>query len=218
MIISRFPIIDSSGGGALIQITPEQTTWVFNVHFAPYPYQPYDLRDGTLAQNEAAVVAAAESARGGQADSLVTAITNSGAMAAGIPVFVTGDFNEPSHLDWTQEAADATARPYDLKVEYPASKKMANLGLADTFRTVWPDEVARPGYTWTPGSPPPSVGANEVHDRIDFVYYSGTGVTAIDAVTVGIDDTNPNTDIAITAYPSDHRAVLGTFVLPEASE
>jgi dienelactone hydrolase/endonuclease/exonuclease/phosphatase family metal-dependent hydrolase len=218
MIITRFPIIDTSGGGALIQITPEQTAWVFNVHFTAYPYQPYDLRDGTLAQNEAAVIAAAESTRGGQADSLVTAITNSGAMAAGIPVFVTGDFNEPSHLDWTQAAADATARPYDLKVEYPASKKMTDLGLTDTFRTIWSDELTRTGYTWTPGTPPPSVGANEVHDRIDFVYYWGTGVTAIDAVTVGIDDTNPNTDIAITAYPSDHRAVLGTFVLPKASE
>lgn len=218
MIISRFPIIGTSGGGALIQITPEQTAWVFNVHFAPYPYQPYDLRDGSLAQNEAAVVAAAESVRGGQADSLVTAITNSGAMAAGVPVFVTGDFNEPSHLDWTQEAADATARPYDLKVEYPASKKMTTFGLVDAFRTVWSDEVARTGYTWTPGIPPPNVDATEVHDRIDFVYYWGTGVTAIDAVTVGIDDTNPTTDIAITGYPSDHRAVLGTFVLPEASE
>jgi exonuclease III len=218
MIISRFPIIGTSGLGALIQITPEQTAWVFNVHFAPYPYQPYDLRDGRLAQNEAVVVAAAESVRGGQVDSLVTAITNNGAMDAGVPVFVTGDFNEPSHLDWTQEAADATARPYDLKVEYPTSKKMTTLGLGDAFRTVWPDEVARTGYTWTPGTPPPNVGTTEVHDRIDFVYYWGTGVTAIGAVTVGIDDTNPNTDIAITRYPSDHRAVLGTFFLPEASE
>ena len=218
MIISRFPIIGTSGLGALIQITPEQTAWVFNVHFAPYPYQPYDLRDGRLAQNEAVVVAAAESVRGGQVDSLVTAITNNGAMDAGVPVFVTGDFNEPSHLDWTQEAADATARPYDLKVEYPTSKKMTTLGLGDAFRTVWPDEVARTGYTWTPGTPPPNVGATEDHDRIDFVYYWGTGVTAIGAVTVGIDDTNPNTDIAITRYPSDHRAVLGTFFLPEASE
>ena len=43
-------------------------------------------------------------------------------------------------------------------------------------------------------------------------------MTPIGAITVGIDETNPNTDIAITAYPSDHRAVLGTFVLPETSE
>lgn len=38
---------------------------------------------------------------------------------------------------------------------------------------------------------------------------------AIGAVTVGLDATNPNTDVAIPGYPSDHRAVPGTFVLPE---
>ena len=131
---------------------------------------------------------------------------------------MTGDFNEPSHLDWTQEAADATERTYDLKVEYPASKKMSSIGLVDAFRKVWPNEVLRPGYTWTSGAPPPNVGASEVHDRIDFVYYWGTGVQASDAVTVGFDKTNTNTDIAITGYPSDHRAVLATFVLPKASQ
>ena len=218
MIISRFPIIGTSSKGALIQITPEQTFWLFNVHFKPYPYQPYDLRDRTLPQNEVVVVAAAENVRGGEADYLVTAITNTGAMDAGVPVFVTGDFNEPSHLDWTQKAANATARPYDLKVEYPASKKMSALGLIDTFRKVWPDEVARTGYTWTPGTPPPNIGPAEAHDRIDFVYYWGTGVTAIDAMTVGIDHMNPNTDIGITGYPSDHRAVLGIFILPKVSD
>ena len=169
-------------------------------------------------RNEAVVIAAAENVRGGESDSLVTAITNSGAMDAGVPVFVTGDFNEPSHLDWTQEAANATARPYDLKVEYPASKKMSNLGLVDAFRKVWPDEIARTGYTWTPGTPPPNIGPVEAHDRIDFVYYWGNGVTAIDAMTVGIDQMNPNTDIGITGYPSDHRAVLGSFILPKVSD
>lgn len=217
MIVSRYPIVNTSGGGALLQITPDQTAWVFNIHFSAYPYQPYDLRDGNLAQNEAAVIAAAESARGSQATSLVNAITNSGAMTSGVPIFVTGDFNEPSHLDWTQAAANATARPYDLKVEYPASKKMANLGLTDTYRAVWPNEITRKGYTWTPGTPPPSNSSNEVHDRIDFVYYWGPNVLPIGAVTVGFDANNPNTDIAITGYPSDHRAVLGTFNISEPS-
>lgn len=217
MIISRYPIIETSGNGAHIRISPEQTVWVFNIHFSAYPYQPYDLRDGTLAQNEAAVIAAAESARGGQATSLVNTINNSGAMAANIPIFVTGDFNEPSQLDWTTAAANATPRPYDLKVEYPASKKMTDLGLADAYRTVWPDEIARPGYTWTPGYPPPSLTVDEVHDRIDFVYFWGPSITALDATTVGYDIANPNTDIAITGYPSDHRAVLGTFAIPEPS-
>jgi len=218
MIISRFPIINTSGGGARIQINPQQTAWVFNVHLPAYPYQPYDIRDGGLAKNEEAVVAAAENTRGGQVNTLIAAIKTSGALTSAEPVFVTGDFNEPSHLDWTQKAADTTARAYDLKVEYPASKKLCTNGFSDVFRAVWPDEIARPGYTWTPGEPPPKVAANEVHDRIDFVYYKGIGVTAIGAMTVGLDATNPNTDIGVPGYPSDHRAVLGTFVLPESNE
>ncbi|MGB0775293.1 MAG: hypothetical protein ACPGUY_05570, partial [Akkermansiaceae bacterium] len=96
-------------------------------------------------------------------------------------------------------------------------KKMANLGLTDTYRAVWPNEITRKGYTWTPGTPPPSNSSNEVHDRIDFVYYWGPNVLPIGAVTVGFDANNPNTDIAITGYPSDHRAVLGTFSISEPS-
>lgn len=215
MIVSRYPIVATSGGGAQIEIRPGQTVWVFNIHFPAYPYQPYDLRDGNLPFDEAAVIAASESARGRQATNLVNAITNSGAMNAGISVFVTGDFNEPSHLDWTQAAAEASERPYDFKVEYPASKKMADLGFSDAFRTIWPDEVARTGYTWTPGEPPPNVSRNEVHDRIDFVYFWGPEVTVLEALNVGIDEANPNTDLAIPGYPSDHRAVLGIFAIPE---
>ena len=214
-IISRFPILGGNSSGAEFQIAPGESAWLFNVHFAPYPYQPYDLRDGKLLQDEAAVIAAAESARGGQADALVNAINSSGALTSGVPLFVTGDFNEPSHLDWTQAAADATPRPFDLKVEYPASKKMTDLGLADAFRTVRPDEVTDPGYTWTPGYPPPNLSSNEVHDRIDFVYFSGTGVSAVSAANIALDASNINTDIAIANYPADHRAVLATFVIPE---
>ena len=217
MIVSRFPIIDTNGNGAQIRISPQSTAWVFNIHFPAFPYQPYDLRDGTLSQNEAAVIAASERARGSQATNLVNTIKASGALAADLPVFVTGDFNEPSHLDWTEAAASATPRPYDLEVEYPASKKMTDLGLIDAFRAVWPDEVARPGYTWTPGAPPPNLANNEVHDRIDFIYSGGSGVTAIDAKTIGLDPNNPNTDIAIKNYPADHRAIFATFAIRNAA-
>ena len=215
-IISRYPIVGGNSWGAEFQLNSQTTAWLFNVHLAPYPYQPYDLRDGTLAKNEAAVIAAANSARGGQVTNLLNAIASSGAMTTGAPVFFTGDFNEPSHLDWTQAAADATARTYDLKVEYPASKRITDVGFADAFRAVRPDEVNDRGYTWTPGYPPPNLNSNEVHDRIDIVYYTGDNVTATESLNIGLDITNPNTDMAFVGYPSDHRAVLATFeVVPE---
>ena len=87
--------------------------------------------------------------------------------------------------------------------------------IGDAFRAVRPDEVSDPGYTWTPGYPPPNLNRNEVHDRIDFVYFAGDDVIASDAVNIGLNTSNPSTDIGVTGYPSDHRAVLTTFTVPE---
>src|SRR5437868_14591664 len=41
-IISRYPIAEVLGQGVRLQISPTQDAYVFDVHLAPYPYQPYD--------------------------------------------------------------------------------------------------------------------------------------------------------------------------------
>lgn len=214
-ILSRYPIVGQSASnrGAQIELSAGQNVWLFNAHLAAYPYQPYDLRDGVLAQDEGDVIAAANAARGSQLTPYLNEMAD--LVASGLPVFLTGDFNEPSHLDWTQAAADATPRSFDLEVEYPTSKRIADAGMSDSFRAVRPDEVNDRAYTWTPGYPPPTLDENEVHDRIDFVYHSGNGVIATAAATAGIDSSNPNTDIAVAGYNSDHRAVMVTFDLPD---
>jgi len=135
------------------------------------------------------------------------------ALASGSPVFLTGDFNEPSHLDWTQEAATIGLN-FGMKVNWPTSNSVVAAGLTDAFREVRPDEVFDRGETWTPGYPAPNVAANEVHDRIDFVYYAGLGVTPTSAQVLGFDANDGNTDIAIQPYPSDHRAVVVEFEMP----
>jgi hypothetical protein len=166
--------------------------------------------------NEASVIAAANSARGGGTTSYLNSMAS--AISSGTPVFFTGDFNEPSHLDWTAEAASATSRPYDLKVEYPTSKRIVDAGMTDSFRAVYPDEVAKPGYTWTPGYPYPTLDSDEVHDRIDVIYHHGRGVTATAAATIGPADGNPNTDVSVVGYNADHRAVLATYALSLAGD
>ena len=64
--------------------------------------------------------------------------------ARGVPTFLTGDFNSPSHLDWTP--AVAAVRPqvkYPLR--WPVSAALAGAGFRDSYREVYPDPVARPG-------------------------------------------------------------------------
>ena len=59
--------------------------------------------------------------------------------------------------------------------------------------------------------------ANEVHDRIDFVYYAGANVTPVSAKTLGYNASDGSTDIAIQPYPSDHRSVVVNFNVPTCS-
>jgi hypothetical protein len=129
----------------------------------------------------------------------------------GIPVFLIGDFNSPSHLDWTQAVADARA-DVPFPVQWPVSKTLANAGFKDSFRVVHPNPVAKPGHTWTPGSPEGE--RVEVHDRIDWVLSSGPA-TATASRVVG-EGGSPNTDIAVDPWPSDHRGIVSTFNLTPA--
>src|SRR6478609_9200656 len=69
-IISRYPIAQVLNEGVRLQISPTQQAYVFDVHLAPYPYQPYDIRDG-LITTEAQSIAAANSARGSGVTTLI---------------------------------------------------------------------------------------------------------------------------------------------------
>ena len=47
-VLSRYPIADSVNQGVKLQLSPTQQAYVFNVHLTPFPYQPYDIRDGLI--------------------------------------------------------------------------------------------------------------------------------------------------------------------------
>jgi endonuclease/exonuclease/phosphatase family metal-dependent hydrolase len=209
-ILSRFPIVETLAYGVKVQMSPLQEAYVFDVHLAPYPYQPYDIRDG-LITTEAQAIASAQATRGGATTALLNNMSTS--LSTGIPVFLTGDFNEPSHLDWTAEAA-AAGKHFGMQVDWPTSSSVVSAGLSDAFRTLRPDEIADPGFTWTPGYPAPTVTPDEVQDRIDFVYYAGHGVVPTLAQTLGYNANDGSTDIALQPYPSDHRAVVVEFDVP----
>lgn len=214
-IISRYPIsqVLTSGDprtrGAKIQLSPGQEVYLFDTHLQPFPYEPYSFRDGLLT-TDAEAIASAQATRGASLTSGLNATSE--ALVSGLPVFYVGDFNEPSHLDWTESAANAGLN-FGTNVAWPASTAVEKAGFIDAFRELRPDPVTDPGRTWTPGTPYPMVSPTEVHDRIDYVYYHSEFVTPVLAQTLGPTLDDGNTDIAILPYPSDHRAVVVEFDL-----
>jgi len=128
----------------------------------------------------------------------------------GIPVFISGDFNEPSYLDWTVNTALAGVHP--MAIRWPITRRLSEAGFLDTYRTMHRDELAKPGYTWTTlrGEDDPT----DHLDRIDYIFVGGEGVKLLQSDIVG--ECKENADVVMTPWPSDHRAILSTFVLTTA--
>lgn len=211
-VLSRFPIVTNTPGkqGVTIRLPGGRDVHCFNIHFNPAPYQPYQLLNipygnAPFIKTADEAVQAARQARGGAVTRLLADMRE--ALASGQPVFLTGDFNEPSHQDWTERAAQAGKCP--LPVPYPTTLAVVNAGLRDAFRTVHPDEVTRPGWTWTPLTRPDD--PKDRHDRIDFVFFAGKAVTTKHCEVVG--EAKEFADIVVKPYPSDHRAVVATMVI-----
>ncbi|BCX47937.1 endonuclease/exonuclease/phosphatase family protein [Haloferula helveola] len=208
-IVTRFEITAEHQDGVRVKLDSGREADVFNVHLRPAPYQPYQLlkipyHNSPFLTTEAETIKAANAARG---DQVAAVLKNVAALADdGLPVFLTGDFNEPSHLDWTKKAADKGTHP--IAVAYPASTAVTAAGFRDAWRTAHPDELTRPGFTWTPLTKPDD--PKDHHDRIDFVYFKGDGIRLGEARVIGEDP--KRADVVITPYPSDHRAVVAEFV------
>ena len=215
-ILTRYEIVGTLRDGLKVKLPSGQEVYVFNQHLPSNPYQPYQLLgirpkwhkhwDTPFIKTEAEAISSARKARGGDIEKLMQQIRALTYKEA--PLFIVGDFNEPSHLDWTERAAKSGRHP--IKVEYPTSLEMAKAGFADAWRTVYPNEMETPGYTWTPLTKPDN--PKDHHDRIDFVYFRGKGVKVTGVKIVG--ENKENADIVVSPYPSDHRAVVASFTLP----
>jgi exodeoxyribonuclease-3 len=213
-VISRFKIVENKGPGIKLRLNSGQEIVVFNNHFAHAPYQPYQLLSipygkGKFIKTEKEAIAEANQARGHQVAALLKAIK--ALPEKELPVFVLGDFNEPSHQDWTAKAATAGRHP--IKVSYPTTHSLTKAGMVDAYRAVYPDEMKFPGYTWTPTTK--MTDPKDHHDRIDFIFFRGKTVKVEGAQIVG--ESRKNADIVLSPYPSDHRAVVATFTVTHGS-
>lgn len=204
-VISRYPIGDASPNdlGVAVDVNG-RTVWLFNIHLDDEPYQPYQLLGieygpAPFLSTAAGAVDFANRTRGPALDLLEADLAAADGAAA---VFVTGDFNEPSVLDWTPATVAAGQKP--VAVDWPTTGRLMALGFADAYRAIHPDPVAKPAYTWTPRYDEAAV--DDEPDRIDFVLVRGAGVTVTDAAIVG--EAGPRSDIAVMPWPSDHRAVV----------
>lgn len=209
-VLSRWPIEKATKDDLGVAIDVEgRRVYVFSVHLTDYPYQPYQLLeieygDAPFLKTAGEAVASAEAARGAAFDAVLASAQAAAADAAA--VFVTGDFNEPSHRDWTQEAVEAGLHP--VAVAWPGTTKLEKAGFVDLFRAAHPDPVAKPGMTWTPTSRPDD--PEDHHDRIDHIFGRAEDLRVLGAGIVG--EKAPEADIVSTPWPSDHRAVVATVV------
>lgn len=248
-ILTRLEIVSPSENkwGARLRTKQGSIVWIFNVHFPAAPYQPYQLagieyHDGRFITTPSEAVTEARLARGEPAirtlRDMQVALRESGSL-----VVVAGDFNEPSHLDWTQATTAAWQRTGPI--DWPTTRLFTDAGFADAFRTMHPDPLTKPAWTWTPRPEP-----RDVMDRIDLVLFTNTPRNSTPSNTPGSSITQsqspadaaalptntatawrvvnaqvagepgPMTDLIINPWPSDHRAVRIVFerAAPHASQ
>lgn len=109
------------------------------------------------------------------------------------PLFVSGDFNSGSHLDWTEKAKSLFQ---GCVFPWPTSVLMEQYGFKDSYRELYPNELEYPCLTWS------TMSKLDIQYRIDFIYYKGKKVKAIHSEMI---DKHP------VRFPSDHAAMLTTF-------
>ena len=175
-VISRYGIVAHTPKkwGVKVERPSGRRVWVFNAHFMHTPYQPYQLlripyNNAPFIATETEAIDEARKARATEVAELLAEIDS--VRSEGTPIFVTGDFNEPSSLDWT--AAVAAAGQCPMAVRWPTTAAILEAGFVDAYRDVHPDPLAAPGYTWTPTTA--ENDPHDRHDRIDFVLLGGSG-------------------------------------------
>ena len=143
-VISRFPILRPAGGQGLytfVEPVPGRIVAVANTHLPSSPYGPYKVQRGA---SRAKVLALEQRLRVAALTHVLRTLPR--LAARGIPVFLTGDFNSPSHLDWTPAVADARPDVPFPSAGPPARRWPARASWTPTApytRTRWPIRASR---------------------------------------------------------------------------
>ena len=207
-LISRLPILRAPGDPeefVYIELAPGSVVAIGNVHLSSSAYGP----NHTDTENASTITATEDRVRVPEIRPYARALA--GLAAGGVPAFLTGDLNSPSHLDWTDSTVGA--RPQmRYPLDWPVTETLAKAGFTDSYRAVHPDPVADPGLTWPAERPKVrgawNPGTNAPADRIDTIQSVGPA-TATASEVITEDQVDP--------WPSDHRAVVSTFSVTPAT-
>lgn len=213
--ISRFPLIEPPGADGryvYAEVLPGKIVALANVHLPSDPYGPDLARDGGKLEDVLALERAVRLPKiTPYLDVLPTLI------AAGVPVFLTGDFNAPAHSDWTAEMVGS--RPFlDYAVSWPVSTAVAAAGFKDSWRVAHPNPLTNPGLTWWAARPPLEAytpGENDAQDRIDFLWFAGPATVHTSEIVGEVD--GPEVSFSVDPWPSDHRALVSSFTVEPAT-
>ncbi len=209
-IVSKFPIVDPPGADGryvFIELAPGAVMAVSNVHLPSDPYGPYAVRDGSSAEDVIKLETETRMPAIQERLDVLPAL-----VAAGIPTFLTGDFNAPSHLDWTA-AAVGVRDHIKYPLAWPVSTAIEAAGFRDTYREIHPDPVTHPGLTWWAGRPIVDDYPDHAdpQDRIDIIYAAGEA-TPTSVAIVG-EAGGPQVDVSVDPWGTDHRAVMTAFTV-----
>lgn len=151
-------------------------------------------------------------------------------IAANRIVILGGDFNEPSHLDWTE----ATKNMFDhhgLVVPWDCTVALEKAGFIDAYRKKYPNPVTHPGFTFPADNPNVdlkrlvwSPDADD-RDRIDYIFYYPDGKMTLKSIRIvgpqgdivrGKRETEKTKDpieVSPVKWMTDHKAVFSVFSL-----
>jgi len=149
-------------------------------------------------------------------------------IAANRIVIIGGDFNEPSHLDWTEKTKNMRDHQ-GLVVPWDVSVLLEKAGFKDSYRVMYPNPVTHPGFTY-----PANVEGVEINkltwapmaderERIDYIhYYPNEALELVGVMIVAPKgdiyrakrDTTLTADplkLPVNVWPTDHKALIATF-------
>jgi endonuclease/exonuclease/phosphatase family metal-dependent hydrolase len=204
-ILSKYPILEPPGAHGLyayLEVRPGQAVALINTHLDYVQDGPNRLSRGVPVAD---VLNTEKQVRLSTIRTLVPSVTR--LLNEGWPVLLTGDLNEPSHLDWTAQTASQHGGVGP--VAWPVSEALVAAGLHDSYREAHPDPVTDPGNTWGGVA-----GSKGTPRRIDYAYTGGP-VDVVSSLLVG-ERGGAGVDRGYQKWTSDHRAVLSQLEVTPA--